>query len=76
MKKPDFSELVRKNIRTLQPYQAQDIRCAVKLDANESPYPFRPAKGMIERIASETLNRYPDPEAKGLKKAIARKIGD
>ena len=75
MKKPDFSELVRKNIRTLQPYQAQDIRCAVKLDANESPYPFRPAKGVIERIASETLNRYPDPEAKGLKKAIARKIG-
>ncbi len=75
MKKPDFSELVRKNIRTLQPYQAKDIRCAVKLDANESPYPFIPAKGVIERIASQSLNRYPDPEAKGLKRAIARKIG-
>jgi histidinol-phosphate aminotransferase len=75
MKKPDFSELVRKSIRTLQPYQAKDIRCAVKLDANESPYPFSPTKGVLERIASETLNRYPDPEAKGLKRAIARKIG-
>src|SRR5208283_4807706 len=75
MKKPDFSQLVRKNIRTLQPYQAKDIRCAVKLDANESPYTFSPAKGVIEKIALETINRYPDPEAKGLKRAIARKIG-
>jgi len=75
MKKPDFSELVRKNIRTLQPYQAKDIRCAVKLDANESPYALSPAKGLLDRIASATLNRYPDPEAKGLKRAIARKIG-
>jgi histidinol-phosphate aminotransferase len=75
MKKPDFSELVRKNIRTLQPYQAKNIRCAVKLDANESPYTFSPAKGVLERMASETLNRYPDPDAKGLKKAIARQIG-
>jgi histidinol-phosphate aminotransferase len=75
MKKPDFSELVRKNIRTLQPYQAKDIRCAVKLDANESPYTLRPAEGLLQRIASAKLNRYPDPEAKGLKKAIARKIG-
>ncbi len=75
MKKPVFSELVRKNIRTLQPYQANDIRCAVKLDANESPYPFSASKGVIEKIAAETLNRYPDPEAKGLKRAIARKIG-
>ncbi len=73
--KPDFSELVRKNIRTLRPYQASEIRCAVKLDANESPYPLRPAKGVIQKIASETLNRYPDPEAKELKRAIARKIG-
>ncbi len=75
MKKPDFSELVRKNIRTLQPYQAKDIRCAVKLDANESPYALSPAKSLLERIASATLNRYPDPEARGLKRAIARKIG-
>src|SRR5271157_1463808 len=75
MKKPDFSELVRKNVRTLQPYQANHIRCSVKLDANESPYPCIPAKGIIERIASGTLNRYPDPQARGLKKAIAKKIG-
>ncbi|HXW69110.1 MAG TPA: aminotransferase class I/II-fold pyridoxal phosphate-dependent enzyme, partial [Dissulfurispiraceae bacterium] len=75
MKKPDFPELARKNIRTLKPYQAKDVRCSVKLDANESPYTFVPANGVIERIASETLNRYPDPEAKRLKRAIARKIG-
>ncbi len=75
MKKLDFSELARKNIRTLQPYQANNISCAVKLDANESPYPVTLAKDIPGKIASAALNRYPDPEAKRLKRAIARKIG-
>ena len=74
MKRPDFSELVRKNIRALQPYAAEDIRCPVKLDANESPYPFMPSRDLLASI-SGTLNRYPDPRAKALKRAIARKIG-
>lgn len=75
MKKTDLSKLVRSNIRSLQPYQVKDIRCAVKLDANESPYPLRPAKDILEKNAFAALNRYPDPEAKGLKKAIAKQIG-
>ncbi|MBF0558234.1 MAG: histidinol-phosphate transaminase [Nitrospirae bacterium] len=75
MKKPDFSKLVRKNVRELEPYHAEDIRCAVKLDANESPYSFNLEKNALERISSTALSRYPDPEAKGLKKAIARKFG-
>lgn len=75
MKKPDFSKLVRKNIRHLEPYHAADIRCAVKLDANESPYSLNLENSALEMIASAALNRYPDPEARGLKRAIARKIG-
>src|SRR5208283_591161 len=75
MKKPDFSKLVRKNIRHLKPYNAADIRCAVKLDANESPYSFCLKNGALDMIASAALNRYPDPEARGLKRALARKIG-
>ncbi len=75
MKRQDISKLVLKNVRTLQPYQAGHIRCAVKLDANESPYPGIPVNGIIERISSATLNRYPDSQARGLKKAIAQKIG-
>lgn len=75
MKKTDFSKLVRRNVGKLQPYQAGHIRCLVKLDANESPYPFIDEKKMIKSASSVALNRYPDPEAKALKKAIARKIG-
>jgi histidinol-phosphate aminotransferase len=74
MKKPALSELVRKNIMSLQPYEAKDVRCSVKLDANESPYPFRPPEDLLARLAG-TLNRYPDPQAKALKRAIARTIG-
>lgn len=75
MKKTDFSKLVRSNIRHLEPYHAAGIRCPVKLDANESPYSFKIEDSVLEKIASAALNRYPDPEAKVLKKAIARKSG-
>ncbi|MBF0506517.1 MAG: histidinol-phosphate transaminase [Nitrospirae bacterium] len=75
MKNPDFSKLARKNVRDLEPYQAKNIRCSVKLDANESPYAFVPPKKVMDKVARTALNRYPDPEAGKLKAAIARKIG-
>lgn len=56
-------DLIRKNIRSLQPYstardefQGGDI--SVWLDANESPYP-------------NGVNRYPDPHQKDVKAKIA-----
>lgn len=58
-----FSQLMRKNIRDLKPYQSarethqQDGY--VFLDANENPF-------------GRTLNRYPDPLQQDLKKHIAR----
>jgi histidinol-phosphate aminotransferase len=60
----DIRRLVRPSVRTLRPYEAKEIPARVKLDANESPYGFPFLSGI-------RTNRYPDPEAKELKKALA-----
>jgi len=61
--------LARPNVRNLRPYEAKEIPARVKLDANESPYGFRlDLKGVA-------TNRYPDPEAKRLRRALARQAG-
>jgi len=68
----DIQKLVRPNIRFLSAYEAKEIPCRVKLDANESPYGF---KESLKAIADVETNRYPDPEAKALKKVISRYVG-
>ena len=62
--------LVSPNIRNLRAYNAKEIPCRVKLDANESPYGFEINDKILKSIKT---NRYPDPEAKTLKKIIAKK---
>lgn len=65
-------KFVKKNIRSLSAYEAKKIPCKVKLDANESPYGF----GYITRNLSKiNTNRYPDPEAKELKRVIVKQLG-
>lgn len=68
----DFKKFVRPNIRSLSAYEAKEIPCKVKLDANESPYGFRKVLRVLKPIET---NRYPDPEAKSLKKLISRCLG-
>jgi len=68
----DIQKLVRPNIRSLSAYEAKEIPCLVKLDANESPYGFK--KSLKAAVPVET-NRYPDPEAKALKKVISKYVG-
>lgn len=63
----DIKNLVKPNIRTLRAYQAENITCRVKLDANESPYGFKALKTV-------RTNRYPDPEAKALRSLLARQF--
>ena len=72
MKKFDFSKIVKPNVLSLKPYQAKDIPCRAKLDANESPYPPKPGP---DKSILKALNRYPDPEAVELKKAAADSFG-
>lgn len=64
----NIKTLVRPNVLALRAYEAKDIPCRVKLDANESPYGFPFLKDI------ET-NRYPDPEAKGIKDAFSKYLG-
>ncbi|HAM50750.1 MAG TPA: histidinol-phosphate transaminase [Nitrospiraceae bacterium] len=73
MKENDIKNLVRPVVRSLRPYDAKEIPCKIKLDANESPFGF---KGDIFRaLKFLKTNRYPDPEAKELKIAIGRRYG-
>jgi histidinol-phosphate aminotransferase len=64
----DIKSLVRPNVRTLKAYEAKEIPCRVKLDANESPYGFPYIKGIA-------TNRYPDPAASELKSAFSKTVG-
>lgn len=63
----DVRKLVKANVRGLRAYEASEIPCKIKLDANESPYGFR-------ALPSVETNRYPDPEAKTLRGVIARQL--
>jgi histidinol-phosphate aminotransferase len=76
MKKADISKLIRPNIRSLKAYEAKEIPCRVKLDANESPYSPLPAgKIPADKSILSSLNRYPDPEGKAVKSALSKNIG-
>ena len=73
MKNIDILKLVKPVVRGLRAYEAKEIPCRVKLDANESPYPFR--EDLSKILAELRTNRYPDPEAKDLKRLIAKRYG-
>jgi len=68
----DIKKLIRPAIRSLKAYEAKEIPCRVKLDANESPYGFPEG---LRSLKSIKTNRYPDPEAKALKRLISRDFG-
>ncbi len=68
----DIRKLVKKEVALLKAYSAKEIPCRIKLDANESPYGFADAAKCIAGIRT---NRYPDPEAKTLRRLIAKDLG-
>lgn len=58
------------------PGEQPAMKFAVKLNTNENPYP--PAPGVskaLEQFPAESLRLYPDPEARGLVRAIAARYG-
>lgn len=63
----DIKKLVKPNIRSLRAYHAEEIPCRVKLDANESPYG-------VTVLKSVKTNKYPDPEARELRKLVAQDL--
>ncbi len=65
----NIKRFVRPGVFSLVAYEAKEVPCRVKLDANESPYGFDDA---VKAIKTVKTNRYPDPEARRLKEAIAK----
>lgn len=64
----NIKRFVRPSVWALSAYEAKEIPCKVKLDANESPYGFA---DVWKALRSVKTNRYPDPEAKSLKTLLA-----
>ena len=62
-----------------QPYRAPTLKVPVPLNVNENPSPPSPAirREMARAVAeaAETLNRYQDREALGLREDLAHYIG-
>jgi histidinol-phosphate aminotransferase len=73
----DLMGLVRTNIKGLKAYQVENLDEGTKLHANENPYPPSPEllDTIFRRLDKLELNRYPDPDCRNLKKAIANKTG-
>lgn len=68
----NISRLVKKEVSRLRAYNAKEIPCRIKLDANESPYDFKDA---LKAASGLQTNRYPDPEAKSLRGLLAKDLG-
>ncbi len=69
--------LFRPELAELSPYRVPPAPPAVKLDANESPWPLPPdARARIASVMHATdIHRYPDGRATKLRNALARGLG-
>jgi len=69
----DLLPLVRPSVRALSAYHVEDARVRIKLDAMENPFPL-PAQvrdEVAKAVRKAMVNRYPDPSADRLTRAIA-----
>ncbi len=65
---------VKKGILELSSYDVPHYECPVKLDGNESPFllPTEVLENVINEIKKIPINRYPDPEANGVREKISK----
>ena len=70
-----LKERVKPEILDMQAYQTKIIPDAVKLDANENPFPWTEAMKAQVMAQNTPFHRYPDGSADELKKAIANYTG-
>ena len=68
---------IRSDIRSLSAYHVPDPGDCIKLDAMENPYtwPEDVASAWLKRLGGAALNRYPDPEARDLKRRLRAVMG-
>jgi len=76
-KTADITRLILPAVRRLKAYHIDETPCRIKLDAMENPFPLPEAVRMeiVGATAKVRINRYPDPLAKQLTKAIAKLWG-
>lgn len=69
------TKFIRPLVRELSAYHVEPYPCAAALDANESPYqlPDILLERTTEALKKIAYNRYPDPQAGALRRAIAAK---
>jgi len=67
-----IARLIRPEIRALKAYHVPDATGMVKLDAMENPYSWSPAlrREWQDVLQSVALNRYPDPDARALRRRL------
>jgi histidinol-phosphate aminotransferase len=73
--RPPLGQL-RTQLETLRAYSAPEERPAIRLDANEAPYPL-PAewqRRVAEELATADLHRYPDPRAHAVRSVLADRL--
>lgn len=71
--KKDIAKLIKPQVRKLAAYHIDETPCRIKLDAMENPFslPALVQREIAKAVSSASINRYPDPLGKELKKAIA-----
>ena len=65
---------LRSEIRELSAYSVPDSDGLIKLDAMENPYPWPQdmKQAWLQELLDVAINRYPDPDASGLKRCIRK----
>jgi histidinol-phosphate aminotransferase len=68
--------LIKPVVAQMQAYDAYKRPGQVKLDANEHPCALPPAvqASVLQALAAVSINRYPDPEAEGLRHILAKRL--
>jgi histidinol-phosphate aminotransferase len=71
---PPRYQVIKPAVAQLQAYNPYTRPGQVKLDANEHPYALPPMvqEAVLQALASVSINRYPDPEATGLRHTLAK----
>jgi histidinol-phosphate aminotransferase len=69
--------LIKPVVAQLQAYDPYKRPGQVKLDANEHPFTLPPVvqDAVLQALAAVAINRYPDPEAEGLRRTLAKRLG-
>lgn len=72
-----LQRIIRPQTLAASAYQVDDAGNRIKLDAMENPYPLPAAlrAELASLLGEAPLNRYPDPQARGLKARIRASFG-